>query len=79
MACLAVAAAAAFSLPLTAAFTQSSIAIALKVALAAVLAGSALLPAAGLAAVLVLVPLAFLALITVPFVYEWRRGGLEWD
>ncbi|WP_159809367.1 NADH-quinone oxidoreductase subunit A [Cellulomonas citrea] len=22
---------------------------------------------------------AFLALITVPFVYEWRRGGLEWD
>ena len=23
--------------------------------------------------------LAFLALITVPFVYEWRRGGLEWD
>ena len=23
--------------------------------------------------------LAFLFLITVPFVYEWRRGGLEWD
>ncbi len=23
--------------------------------------------------------LGFLALITVPFVYEWRRGGLEWD
>jgi NADH-quinone oxidoreductase subunit A len=23
--------------------------------------------------------MAFLALITVPFVYEWRRGGLEWD
>ncbi len=22
---------------------------------------------------------AFLALITVPFIYEWRRGGLEWD
>ncbi len=22
---------------------------------------------------------AFLALITVPFVYGWRRGGLEWD
>jgi NADH-quinone oxidoreductase subunit A len=21
----------------------------------------------------------FLFLITVPFVYEWRRGGLEWD
>jgi NADH-quinone oxidoreductase subunit A len=21
----------------------------------------------------------FLALITVPFLYEWRRGGLEWD
>ena len=21
----------------------------------------------------------FLLLITVPFVYEWRRGGLEWD
>lgn len=21
----------------------------------------------------------FLALITVPFMYEWRRGGLEWD
>ena len=23
--------------------------------------------------------LTFLVLITVPFVYEWRRGGLEWD
>ncbi|MDD9207269.1 NADH-quinone oxidoreductase subunit A [Georgenia sp. 10Sc9-8] len=23
--------------------------------------------------------LAFIILITVPFVYEWRRGGLEWD
>ena len=23
--------------------------------------------------------LGFLLLITVPFVYEWRRGGLEWD
>ncbi|MDD7384644.1 MAG: NADH-quinone oxidoreductase subunit A [Actinomycetaceae bacterium] len=23
--------------------------------------------------------LIFLALITVPFIYEWRRGGLEWD
>ncbi len=23
--------------------------------------------------------MAFLLLITVPFVYEWRRGGLEWD
>jgi NADH-quinone oxidoreductase subunit A len=23
--------------------------------------------------------LSFLVLITVPFVYEWRRGGLEWD
>jgi len=21
----------------------------------------------------------FLLLITVPFVYEWRRGGFEWD
>lgn len=21
----------------------------------------------------------FLVLITVPFAYEWRRGGLEWD
>lgn len=21
----------------------------------------------------------FLALITVPYLYEWRRGGLEWD
>ena len=21
----------------------------------------------------------FLALLTVPFVYEWRRGGFEWD
>ncbi len=21
----------------------------------------------------------FLLLITIPFVYEWRRGGLEWD
>lgn len=23
--------------------------------------------------------LSFLLLITVPFVFEWRRGGLEWD
>ena len=23
--------------------------------------------------------LSFLVLITVPFVYEWRRGGFEWD
>ena len=23
--------------------------------------------------------LTFLALITVPFVYEWRRGGFDWD
>lgn len=23
--------------------------------------------------------LTFLAVITVPFVYEWRRGGFEWD
>jgi NADH-quinone oxidoreductase subunit A len=23
--------------------------------------------------------MAFLFLITVPFVYEWRRGGFEWD
>jgi NADH-quinone oxidoreductase subunit A len=23
--------------------------------------------------------LAFLLIITVPFVYEWRRGGFEWD
>ena len=23
--------------------------------------------------------LTFLTLITVPFVYEWRRGGPEWD
>ncbi len=23
--------------------------------------------------------LVFIFLITVPFVYEWRRGGLEWD
>jgi len=23
--------------------------------------------------------MSFLVLITVPFVYEWRRGGLEWD
>lgn len=29
---------------------------------------------AGLVAMLV-----FIFLITVPFVYEWRRGGLEWD
>jgi len=21
----------------------------------------------------------FLALITIPFVYEWRRGGFEWE
>ncbi|MDR2564696.1 MAG: NADH-quinone oxidoreductase subunit A [Bifidobacteriaceae bacterium] len=23
--------------------------------------------------------MAFLALITVPLIYEWRRGGLDWD
>lgn len=23
--------------------------------------------------------LLFIGLITVPYVYEWRRGGLEWD
>ncbi|HEY3436253.1 MAG TPA: NADH-quinone oxidoreductase subunit A [Actinotalea sp.] len=23
--------------------------------------------------------MSFLVVITVPFVYEWRRGGLEWD
>lgn len=23
--------------------------------------------------------LTFIALITVPFIYEWRRGGLDWD
>lgn len=23
--------------------------------------------------------LSFIFLITVPFVYEWRRGGLDWD
>ena len=23
--------------------------------------------------------LVFIAIITVPFVYEWRRGALEWD
>ena len=23
--------------------------------------------------------LVFLLVITVPFVYEWKRGGLEWD
>jgi len=23
--------------------------------------------------------LAFIAIITVPFIYEWRRGALEWD
>ncbi len=23
--------------------------------------------------------ISFLVLITVPFVYEWRRGGLDWD
>jgi NADH-quinone oxidoreductase subunit A len=28
----------------------------------------------GLAAIL-----AFVALITLPFVYEWRRGGFEWE
>ena len=21
----------------------------------------------------------FLLLITIPFIYEWRRGGFEWD
>lgn len=26
-----------------------------------------------------IVMLTFIALITVPFIYEWRRGGLEWD
>ena len=25
------------------------------------------------------VMLVFLAMITVAFVYEWRRGGLEWE
>jgi NADH-quinone oxidoreductase subunit A len=28
----------------------------------------------GLAAIML-----FLFNLTVPFVYEWRRGGLEWD
>lgn len=23
--------------------------------------------------------MSFLALITVPFIYEWRRGGLDWE
>lgn len=23
--------------------------------------------------------LGFISLITVPYLYEWRRGGLEWD
>ena len=23
--------------------------------------------------------LGFLAIITVPFIYEWRRGGFEWE
>ncbi|MDO5048649.1 MAG: NADH-quinone oxidoreductase subunit A [Actinomycetaceae bacterium] len=23
--------------------------------------------------------LTFIALITVPYLYEWRRGGLDWD
>ena len=23
--------------------------------------------------------LTFIFLISVPFIYEWRRGGLEWD
>jgi NADH-quinone oxidoreductase subunit A len=23
--------------------------------------------------------LSFLALITVPFIYEWRRGGFDWE
>ena len=23
--------------------------------------------------------LSFIVLITVPYVYEWRRGGLDWD
>ena len=21
----------------------------------------------------------FLALITIPFIYEWRRGGFDWE
>ena len=25
------------------------------------------------------VMLVFLAMITVAFIYEWRRGGLEWE
>lgn len=33
-----------------------------------------LVGAFGLVAMLV-----FIALITVPYIYEWRRGGLEWD
>lgn len=27
----------------------------------------------------VVATICFLVLITVPFAYEWRRGGLEWD
>ena len=34
----------------------------------------ATLAAFGLVAMLM-----FLVLITIPFVYEWKRGGLEWD
>jgi NADH-quinone oxidoreductase subunit A len=33
-----------------------------------------MLAAFGLGAMLM-----FLVLITIPFVYEWKRGGLEWD
>jgi NADH-quinone oxidoreductase subunit A len=27
----------------------------------------------------VIAMVSFIVLITVPFVYEWRRGGLDWD
>ncbi|WP_413452083.1 NADH-quinone oxidoreductase subunit A [Georgenia phoenicis] len=32
-----------------------------------------------LAAFGLIAALAFIAIITVPFAYEWRRGALEWD
>ncbi|OKL48300.1 NADH dehydrogenase [Boudabousia liubingyangii] len=33
----------------------------------------------GLGGVVFIFMMTFVALITIPFVYEWRRGGLEWD
>lgn len=55
---LSVAASIAFFLPLTAAFADPGMAVTMKFAIVIVLAGSALLPAAGLIAVMIVVPFA---------------------